>query len=179
MGLLDVFNKKEEDKMDALVREIKNNYGSVEPYDKLISYIESKKYVTDFAIITEDDLISVFKVIMHLIKDNELLIEHAIILYNNILYSSSKNDIDLFIKTLNECKNRKFAGIINSISNLFSDKIICIMEFSDNRYRLCCIQDHIYQELPIRRQHHNIWLKIFEGLPQRVPQLMLQMKEMV
>ena len=126
MGLLDVFNKKEEDKMDALVREIKNNYGSVEPYDKLISYIESKKYVTDFAIITEDDLISVFKVIMHLIKDNELLIEHAIILYNNILYSSSKNDIDLFIKTLNECKNRKFAGIINSISNLFSDKKIAL-----------------------------------------------------
>ena len=63
MGLLDVFNKKEEDKMDALVREIKNNYSNGEPYDKLISYIvHDKKANNNFVEMVKVNKIGTFEI---------------------------------------------------------------------------------------------------------------------
>ena len=126
MGLLDVFNKKDDDKIELLKREIINDYGKEEPYNKLINYIETKNYIYDYSLINEDDMIKIFRIMANLLKDNSNIIENVKLFYDATLLSSEQKDIDLFIKSLDKCKDKKFVNTFKSIVDLFNDKSISV-----------------------------------------------------
>ena len=126
MGLLDVFNKKDDDKIELLKREIINDYGKEEPYNKLINYIETKNYIYDYSLINEDDMIKIFRIMAKLLQDNSNIIENVKLFYDAVLLSSEQKDVDLFIKSLDKCKNRKFIILFKNTVDLFNDKSICI-----------------------------------------------------
>ena len=126
MGLLDVFNKKDDDKIELLKREIIDNYGKEEPYNKLINYIETKDYIYDYSLINEDDMIKIFRIMAKLLKDNSNIIENVKLFYDAVLLSSEQKDVDLFIKSLDKCKNKNFIILFKNMVDLFNDKSICI-----------------------------------------------------
>lgn len=126
MGLLDVFNKKDDDKIELLKREIIDNYGKEEPYNKLINYIETKDYIYDYSLINEDDMIKIFRIMAKLFQDNSNIIENVKLFYDSILLSSEQKDVDLFIKSLDKCKNKNFIILFKNMVDLFNDKSICI-----------------------------------------------------
>lgn len=126
MGLLDAFNKKDDDKIELLKKEIISDYGKEEPYNKLINYIESKKYIYDFSLISEEDLIKIFRIMANLLKDNSNIIENVKLFYDATLLSSEQKDIDLFIKSLDKCRDKKFVNTFKSIVDLFNDKSISV-----------------------------------------------------
>ena len=126
MGLLDAFNKKDDDKIELLKKEIISDYGKEEPYNKLINYIESKNYIYDFSLISEEDLIKIFRIMANLLKDNSNIIENVKLFYDATLLSSEQKDIDLFIKSLDKCKDKKFVNTFKSIVDLFNDKSISV-----------------------------------------------------
>ena len=126
MGLLDVFNKKDDDKIELLKREIINDYGKEEPYNKLINYIETKNYIYDYSLINEDDMIKIFRIMAKLLQDNSNIIENVKLFYDAVLLSSEQKDVDLFIKSLDKCKNKNFIVLFKNTVELFNDKSICI-----------------------------------------------------
>ena len=126
MGLLDAFNKKDDDKIELLKKEIISDYGKEEPYNKLINYIESKNYIYDYSLINEDDMIKIFRIMANLLKDNSNIIENVKLFYDATLLSSEQKDIDLFIKSLDKCKDKKFVNTFKSIVDLFNDKSISV-----------------------------------------------------
>ena len=126
MGLLDVFNKKDDDKIELLKREIINDYGKEEPYNKLINYIETKNYIYDYSLINEDDMIKIFRIMAKLLQDNSNIIENVKLFYDAVLLSSEQKDVDLFIKSLDKCKNKNFIILFKNMVDLFNDKSICI-----------------------------------------------------
>lgn len=126
MGLLDVFNKKDDDKIELLKKDIIRDYGKEEPYNKLINYIESKNYIYDFSLISEEDLIKIFRIMAKLFQDNSNIIENVKLFYDATLLSSEQKDVDLFIKSLDKCKNKNFIILFKNMVDLFNDKSICI-----------------------------------------------------
>ena len=126
MGLLDVFNKKDDDKIELLKREIINDYGKEEPYNKLINYIETNNYIYDYSLINEDDMIKIFRIMAKLLQDNSNIIENVKLFYDAVLLSSEQKDVDLFIKSLDKCKNKNFIILFKNMVDLFNDKSICI-----------------------------------------------------